>query len=328
MRNRKNSRVNDGRNLVQLNVGANPIDAEAQKLGGMFTKKGLGKFVVYCPPNAILVKENRLTGNVTFAKGSGLKFMVPVIYKTYFVLASQVNVDYEKIKYQTLDGIDASIDLALFVRVTDPTKYKINSAKPMEDLKITICECLKNYVRNRTYDNLVNASFDLNAIDQNNALRDFEDANGIKVTGGRFKSIELPEHLKSIFDDQVEAEKRKKVVAVENKIKEEQKVSELKRVQMEIEKYSELVRKVVPDVTDEELMKVLKLKFASNSYFVDGNSNYSSDILRGTVQGQAISQGLNASKDNSKTSGSSYSYRGSDIKQDDLSYNGNSRKRK
>ena len=134
--------------------------------------------------------------------------------------------------------------------------------------------------------------------------------------------------MKSIFDDQVEAEKRKKVVAVENKIKEEQKVSELKRVQMEIEKYSELVRKVVPDVTDEELMKVLKLKFASNSYFVDGNSNYSSDILRGTVQGQAISQGLNASKDNSKTSGSSYSYRGSDIKQDDLSYNGNSRKRK
>ena len=146
MRNRKNSRVNDGRNLVQLNVGANPIDAEAQKLGGMFTKKGLGKFVVYCPPNAILVKENRLTGNVTFAKGSGLKFMVPVIYKTYFVLASQVNVDYEKIKYQTLDGIDASIDLALFVRVTDPTKYKINSAKPMEDLKITICDESKSVI--------------------------------------------------------------------------------------------------------------------------------------------------------------------------------------
>ena len=299
------------KNLLQLNTENNPFDAEAQKLGGRFTEKITGKGIVYCPPNAILVKENRFTGKITFARGAGLKFMIPLIYKTHFVLASKVNVDYEKIKYPTKDGIDASVDFALFIRITDPAKYKISSAKPMEDLKITICELIKNYVRSMTYDQLSRAKFDLKAIDRDGSLKKFEELNGIEVTGGKFKQIELPEHLKRIYDDKVEAENSQRVAEVKirtkmmeemAKIEREKKKREAEReiIMNEIVAYVQMYKTQVPGATDAEISKLirdlLQMKTANNSYFVGGDSKLSSDVLRGDAMGRAFSNANNSGR--------------------------------
>lgn len=297
------------KNLLLLNTENNPFDAEAQKLGGMFIERKTGKGVVFVPPNAILVKENRFTGKITFARGAGFKKVLPFIHRTHFVLASKVNVDYEKIKYPTKDGVDASVDFALFIRISDPSKYKINSAKPMEDLKITICELIKNYVRSVTYDQLSRAKFDLKAIDRDGSLKKFEELNGIEVTGGKFKQIELPEHLKRLYDDKVEAGKRQEVAEVENRTKMINKQAELERIQNEIVTYVKMYKTQVPDATNAEISKLIKdllqMKMANTSYFVGGDSKLSSDVLRGAAMGKAFSNGSNASRSqNSNVQGS------------------------
>lgn len=319
-----NKNVNDG-NLINLNVDINPFDAEAQKKGGMFTRKAVGKFCVYVPPGAMLVKEDRFTGEVTWEKGSGLKFMVPFMYKTHFVLASQVSVDYEKVKYQTADGIDANVDFALFVRIVDPTKYKIASAKPMENLKLYADELIKNYVRAHNYDYLVKDNFSLDKIDPNGKLRRFCNDNGIEVVDGKFKKIELPEHLKKIFDDKVEAENEKKVTEVKNDIEKLKKQAEIERFKLEVEGYVNVVKQMIPSISNDDLVAIVKMKFgAKNSYYMDGKSGVSmDDVVRSAIFGENIvkniNRGMNNSthvnnnSSNSNSDNNSYSFRGRDL---------------
>lgn len=313
-----NKNVNDS-NLISLNADINPFDAEAQKKGGMFTKKAVGKLCVYVPPGAMLVKENRFTGEVTWERGSGLKFMTPFMFKTHFVLASQVSVDYEKMKYQTADGVDASVDFALFVRVVDPAKYKIASAKPMENLKLYVDELVKNYVRSHNYDYLVKDTFDLNRVDSDGKLRRFCDENGIEVTGGKFKEFGLPDHLKKIFDDKVEAEKEKEVTEVKNDIEKLKKQAEIERFKLEVEGYVNVVKQMIPSISNDDLVAVVKMKFAAkNSYYMDGKSGVSmDDVVRSAIFGENIgkniNRGMNNNSSNNNSDSNSYSFKGRDL---------------
>ena len=211
---------NKEKNSIRLDPVVNPFDRTAQKEGGLYVrKKRKISFWERVPVGTYLVKENLITGKVTSSNEAGIKFMAPFIYQIYFESSKSENVDYEKVNFQTRDGLDVTVDFSLLVVISDPTKYKISSAKPMENLKLLITDLVRRYIIVTDYDDLKRVSFDLNEIDPYGELNTYEDENGVRVIGGNFKTIDLSKHLKDIYDNEKEAKMRQKVAEVDNETK-------------------------------------------------------------------------------------------------------------
>ena len=278
------------------------------------------KFFRTVPENCVLVKKSRIRQKIRIAGGSfnfeipfigkifrinrnkiGLKVTLPFL--TTGILVSQVDrtIDYQVFDCKTADGINASIDIAVVVRISDPLKYMNGGKEQLKHLHSKIQELLKNYAAQKEFEDLEHDSIDISAFDPDGHLEHFNNLYGISVKGIINKSVKLPENLQKIYDNKVEEMKKReaqeeRLKALIEKAEAEGKVSKMKSG-VDIENLIKLVNALLEQgVPMEEITKYLNIKTASdkgNAVFMNGDSA-SSNVAMGVAAGSAFTQRVNS----------------------------------
>lgn len=274
------------------------------------------------PENFRLVKINRITQKIRAEEGFGLKWVLPLLTKTILVPAEILDgkQEYKNIECLSNDKIEISVDLTIIMNITDPAKYKRKGTTQLSQLNSIIKRLLRIYVDKKNFDELVAEECNLAQFDQNGALRDFENECGIRVNKVIFERVQLPEHLKKLYNDKAEEEQKRKAQRIRLQAEQEKAEAEAKIMNVQAKAEAEKIKIIESAKLDayinkmtqfvdtlraqgipaNEIAEQLKLEIASkngNAIFMSGNNNgMGNDIASSVYAGNIASQNRQETK--------------------------------
>ena len=292
-----------------------------------FTEQKVG-FYRKVPDNCALVRINSFNGHISLVSGrdkngnivgGGFKIMPPFITKSILVPIIDRTIDYPVVKCLTNDGIEAKVDIALKVRITDPVLYIREGKYQLDQLKTKTMSLLTVFIKKNNFDKINAgkielAKFDPEIVGERSGIlqstyADFEKRYGIHVDSVQLKSIKLPDNLQEIYNDQVEERQKRiaqkeKLAAQQEKAEMEAKIvgigakAEAQRIQTIEQARLDISAKILnmlenKQISREQIADILRaqmLKDSANTVnILGGNNGISNSVAAGIVAGNRAS---------------------------------------
>lgn len=160
------------------------------------------KFFATAKKNEVILKYN------LFTKGCSVSNFGVIINLCPWIRLKNVNItdqkfDYKSRKYLIKEGLEATADLSLKIKISDPVKFEFefqneNGVDIRAEIKDTFEATMRRFFANHTNDELLGRNFDINLpenIEIKNGLTELETRYGIKVISIRCDNYLPPETI-------------------------------------------------------------------------------------------------------------------------------------
>lgn len=192
-------------------------------------------------------------GRLVGSRGPGIKFIIPVIDRAYFVDLRILTMDVPVQEVITKDNVPIRVNAVVYFRVMEPSR----SVVEVEDYVMATSQLsqttLRSVVGSVELDEVLSSREKINH-ELQKIIDERTDPWGIKVSAVEVKELELPEIMKRAMASQAEAERvrRAKVIAAEGELQVAAKLSQAAQ-QMEVSpvtlqlRYLQTIREISGD---------------------------------------------------------------------------------
>ena len=281
------------------------------------------------PSNCVLVKMNKYTGRLCLDNdrndkgeliGGGLHFTFPFFTKSILVPIIDRTIDYPTAEYLTKDNINATVDIVLKVKISDPVLYLKYGKHQLSNLNTLTQNLLRAYVRRHDYHQLSSGRVDLREFqttrDENghvlddDAYDDFEEKYGISVESIQLKTIKLPPELQKLFDDEKEEERKKAAQKIRLEAEQERAEAEARMMNIRTEAEARRARELAgapiqglkaQGISSQAIEQNVGVFGAKNSVYIGGaNNSIGNETARGVAAGIVAGNNASRTEDNSQ----------------------------